>query len=224
MTNQHFNITSPLKGNFSRDRKFGGANKNFIRKNEKIRVKEVRVIGSDGSQIGVMPTVDAIAMAKREGLDLIEISPNANPPVCKILDFGKYKYEESKKNKGVPKQASAKTKEVKLRVAIDTNDYNTKMRRAIEFLTTGNKLKLSLMFRGREMSHTELGFELIKKFAQDISNYGTLDSEPKLFGKMISVTISPCSKKQTAKHVDDSNKTTQTFNKILDASELLNLK
>lgn len=223
MTNQHFNSTSPFKGNYNKDRKFGSANKNFIRKNEKIRVKEVRVIGSDGSQIGIMPTSEAIAMAKHEGLDLIEISPNANPPVCKILDFGKYKYEESKKNKGVPKQASAKTKEVKLRVAIDTNDYNTKMRHAVEFLTSGNKLKLSLMFRGREMARTELGFELIKKFAQDISNYGTLDTEPKLFGKTISVTISPCSKKQS-KHNDDSNKAVTVFNKILDASELLKLK
>ncbi|MDR1401572.1 MAG: translation initiation factor IF-3 [Puniceicoccales bacterium] len=223
MTNQQFHQKVFKKEYRPYDRRAGNFGKNFIRKNEKIKVKEVRVIDSDGQQLGVMQTFEAIAVAKKQHLDLVEISPNASPPVCKILDFGKYKYCESKKNKGVPKQASAKTKEVKLRVAIDANDYNTKMRRAIEFLEHGNKLKLSLMFRGREMSHTELGFELVKKFANEIKSYGTLDLEPKLFGKMISVTLSPCAKKQ-AKAPPFQSSQSSAISKILDASELLKLK
>ncbi|MDR1595718.1 MAG: translation initiation factor IF-3 [Puniceicoccales bacterium] len=220
MTNQQFKQSFPRKDHGSRNKKPWNFGKNFIRKNDKIKAKEVRVIGSDGQQLGIMPTFEAVAIAKKQNLDLVEISPNGNPPVCKILDFGKYKYDESKKNKGVPKQASARTKEVKLRVAIDANDYNTKMRHAIEFLEHGNKLKLSLMFRGREMSHTELGFELVKKFANEIRAYGTLDSEPKLFGKMISVTLSPVKKQCRA----ESCQQTTTFAKVLDASELLKLK
>ncbi|MDR1413500.1 MAG: translation initiation factor IF-3 [Puniceicoccales bacterium] len=223
MTNQQFHQKVFKKEYRPYEKRSGNFGKNFIRKNEKIKVKEVRVIDSDGQQLGIMQTFEAIATAKRQNLDLVEISPNANPPVCKILDFGKYKYCESKKNKGVPRQASAKTKEVKLRIAIDANDYNTKMRHAIEFLEHGNKLKLSLMFRGREMSHTELGFELVKKFASEIKAYGTLDVEPKLFGKMISVTLSPCAKKQI-KTAPAQGSPTSTFAKILDANELLKLK
>jgi translation initiation factor IF-3 len=209
-------------GHFS-DRNQKRSGKNFIRKNEKIRSKEVRVIGGDGQQLGIMQTAEAVAIAKKQGLDLIEISPNANPPVCKILDFGKYKYDESKKNKGVPKQSSSKTKEIKLHIAIEANDYNTKMRHAIEFLEHGNKLKVSLMFRGREMSHTELGFDLIKKFTDEIRPHGTLDGDPKLFGKIISATLSPCVKKQTRTTSD--GKFGQTLaSKILDTNELLKLK
>jgi translation initiation factor IF-3 len=184
-------------------------------------VKEVRVIDGDGQQLGIMQTVDAIGVAKKRGLDLVEISPNANPPVCKILDFGKYKYDESKKGRGEPKQAAAKTKEIKLHMAIDTNDYGTKMRHAIEFLGHGNRLRLTLMFRGREMAHTELGMELVKKFIEEIKAYGTLDVDPKLVGRMISVTLSPCARK-TAKVPEQIVIPAQT--KILDASELLKLK
>ena len=120
---------------------------------------------------------------------------------------------------------AAKTKEIKLRAAIDTNDYNTKIKRAIEFLNHGNKLKLSLMFRGREMSHTELGFELIKKFADEIKSYGALDSEPKMFGKVISTTLSPCSKNRNKQQNNISQSTEQSaFAKVLDANELLELK
>ena len=225
MTNQKSNGTPSFQKPFNRRKNSGNFGKNRVRKNEKINAKEVRVIDSDGTQLGVIGTAEAIAIAKNEGLDLIEISPNANPPVCKILDFGKYKYDESKKNRGAPKQASAKTKEIKLRAAIDTNDYNTKIKRAIEFLNHGNKLKLSLMFRGREMSHTELGFELIKKFADEIKSYGTLDSEPKMFGKVISTTLSPCSKNRNKQQNNISQSTEQSaFAKVLDANELLELK
>ncbi|MDR1433142.1 MAG: translation initiation factor IF-3 [Puniceicoccales bacterium] len=223
MTNQQFSQSFFKRERRPYEKRHGNFGKNFIRKNEKIRAKEVRVVDSSGQQLGVMQTYEAISIAKKQGLDLVEISPNANPPVCKILDFGKYKYDESKKNKGTPKQASAKTKEVKLRVAIDANDYNTKMRHAIEFLEHGNKLKLSLMFRGREMAHTELGFELVKKFADEIRAYGSLDSDPKLFGKMISVTLSPCAKKHS-RAAPDAQPAANALTKILDVSELLKLK
>lgn len=223
MTNAQLNKPAFPKKPFGGDKKWKDNGKSFIRKNEKIRAKEVRVIDSDGQQLGILPTSEAVLMAKRQGLDLIEISPNANPPVCKILDFGKYKYEESKKNKNSPKQNTVKVKEIKLRVAIDTNDYQIKLKHASEFLEEGNKVKLSLMFRGRELAHPEFGFDLIKRFVDDIKTYGQLDSEPKLFGKAISAVLSPYSKKQQPqKNVAAQPKT--TFAKILDASDLLKLK
>jgi translation initiation factor IF-3 len=123
---------SGAKPSFRRD---GG--KNYRRKNDKIRAKEVRVIGHDGEQLGIMSAGDAIALARNKGLDLVEISPNAQPPVCKILDLGKYKYDECKRSKQSAKVPSSKIKEVKLRVAIDQNDYNTKIRHSIEFLEKG---------------------------------------------------------------------------------------
>jgi translation initiation factor IF-3 len=222
MTNQSSDHRTFRKSGYPFEKKFGNSGRVFTRKNEKIRAKEVRVIDSSGQQLGIMQTFEAVSIAKRQGLDLVEISPNAIPPVCKILDFGKYKYDESKKNKSIPKQASAKIKEIKLRIAIDSNDYNIKLKHAIEFLEHGNKLKLSLMFRGREMAHTDLGFDLVKKFANDVRQCGALDSEPKLFGKMISVTVSPCARKQPRPAAEHSNST--GISKVLDASELLKLK
>lgn len=202
-------------GNKPYYRKDGG--KNYIRKNEKIRAQEVRVIDHDGKQLGVMTTSSAILLAKNKGLDLIEISPNTQPPVCKILDFGKFKYDESKKDKQNTKSQSTKIKEIKLRMTTDQNDYKTKIRHAIDFLGKGNKLKISLMFRGRELAHSELGFDVIKRFITDLNEYGTVDSEPKLFGKIISTTISPLSTQKKP-----TQKSTQSV-KILDASELLKL-
>ncbi|MDR2436435.1 MAG: translation initiation factor IF-3 [Puniceicoccales bacterium] len=203
------------KPSFRRD---GG--RNYIRKNDKIRAREVRVIGHDGGQLGIMFVGDAIALAKSKGFDLVEISPNAQPPVCKILDFGKYKYDECKRSKQGAKVPSSRIKEVKLRVAIDQNDYSTKIRHSIEFLEKGFKLKVSLMFRGRELSHSEIGFELIKRFTGELGEYSTLDSEPKLFGKIISATLSPipAQKRSTQAHKKQPQPT-----KILDASELLKL-
>jgi translation initiation factor IF-3 len=167
-----------------------------------------------------MQTSDAVALAKSKGLDLVEISPGAQPPVCKILDFGKYKYDECKRNKQNVKAPSSKIKEIKLRIAIDPNDYNTKMRHSIEFLEKGFKLKISLMFRGRELAHSEMGFDLVKQFANDLRDYGVLDSEPKSFGKIVSTTMSPLS---AQKKLAQTNKKTANPANILDASELLRL-
>lgn len=195
--------------------------KNYTRKNERIRAREVRVIDNDGSQLGIMATEVAVKLAKNKGLDLIEISPNAQPPVCKILDFGKFQYDESKKSKQSSKSQISKVKEIKLRVGIDQNDYNTKIRHAAEFLDKGYKLKISLMFRGRELARTEFGFEVVKKFVSDLGEHGTLDCEPKLFGKMISTSISPLSTQKRNAQAQQK-KETQPI-KILNASELLEL-
>jgi translation initiation factor IF-3 len=222
MTNQQFHSTFK-RNSYHSDRKFRGSGKSFIRKNERIKAKEVRVIDHEGNQLGIMQTFSAIAAAKSVGLDLVEISPNANPPVCKILDFGKFKYDESKKSKNSPKQAAVKTKEIKLRVAIDPNDYNTKMRHAIDFLEHGNKVKLSLIFRGRELARSELGFALVNKFADEVRAYGVQDMQPKLLGKMISTILSPCARKQPRAHADTQQQPS-TPTKVLNADELLNLK
>ncbi|MEM9227642.1 MAG: translation initiation factor IF-3 [Verrucomicrobiota bacterium] len=162
------------------------------RKNERIRVPEVRVIGPDGKQIGIMQTREALTLAKNNGLDLIEISPTARPPVCRILDYGKYMYEQSKKEKENKSSSSAqKLKEVKFRVRIEEHDYMTKLRRAEAFLDDGSKLKMTLMFRGREMEHTELGFEVIKRAVGDLAHIATPDAQAKLVGRNITLTMSP---------------------------------
>lgn len=164
------------------------------RKNERIRVPEIRVIGPDGSQIGVMDTRDALKLAKDNGLDLIEISPTARPPVCRILDYGKYMYEQSKKEKETKAKTSSsasKLKEVKFRVRIEEHDYMTKLRRGEEFLDDGSKLKMTLMFRGREMEHKELGFDVIKRAVADLAHVATPDAPAKLVGRNITLTMSP---------------------------------
>ena len=167
-------------------------NNNYVRKNDRIRAEKIRVIDPEGKQLGIMSPQDALVIAKKLGLDLIEISPTANPPVCRILDFGKYKYEQSKKKKeSKSTSGSQKLKEIKLRVSIDTHDYMTKIRRAEDFLDKGNKLKISLQFRGREMEHTNLGFDMVKRAIEDLNHMGTEDAPPKQVGRNVTVSMSP---------------------------------
>lgn len=161
-----------------------------LRRNDRIRAAEVRVIGPEGTNLGVMQPRKALELAKKVGLDLIEVSPSARPPVCRILDFGKFLYEESKKQKD-SKQASTKLKEVKFRVAIGEHDFETKLRRAEGFLDHGNKVKLTLQFRGRENEHRELGFERVKLAAKELSGIATADSEPRLVGRQVTQLLSP---------------------------------
>ena len=161
-----------------------------LRRNDRIRASEVRVIGPEGTNLGVMSSKKALELAQGVGLDLIEISPGATPPVCRILDFGKYLYEESKKNKD-SKQHAIKLKEIKFRVRIDEHDFETKLRRAESFLDHGHKVKLTLQFRGRENEHRELGFERVKLAAQELSGVATVDMEPRLIGRQVTVTLSP---------------------------------
>ena len=168
-----------------------------VRKNDRIRAREIRVIGPDSKQIGVMTPAEALAIAKKAGLDLVEISPSARPPVCRILDFGKYQYELAKKEKESKqkKTSSGKVKEVKFRVRIETHDFMFKVKHAEEFLGKGNKVKLTLQFRGREMEHKDLGFETVNRAVKELEHIGHRDSEPRLSGRMISTMLSPLPEK-----------------------------
>ncbi len=163
-----------------------------IRKNDKIRAREIRVIGPDGSQLGVMPPAKALEVAKKIGLDLIEISASARPPVCRILDFGKYQYEQAKKDKeSKAKKSQSKVKEVKFRVRIEQHDYDFKVKHAEEFLGKGFKVKLSLMFRGRENEFKSLGLDQIRKAIKDLEHIGQRDMEPRLNGRFVNAMVSP---------------------------------
>jgi translation initiation factor IF-3 len=161
-----------------------------LRRNDRIRAAEVRVIGPEGTNIGVMPPKKALELAQKVGLDLIEVSPAARPPVCRILDFGKFLYEESKKNKD-NKQHTTKLKEIKFRVSIDSHDFETKLRRAEGFLNHGNKVKLTLQFRGRENEHRELGFERVNQARDELIGVATADSDARLVGRQVTMILSP---------------------------------
>ena len=160
--------------------------------NERIRSLQVQVISSDGKNLGTLNTQEAINMAKEEGLDLIEISPNARPPVCKIIDIGKYKYDLQKKaNKAKKKQKIINLKEIKLRPVTEIHDYNFKIKNAQKFLTKGDKVKFTVQFRGREMQHTGLGYELMKRITDDTAKLGKIEVKPKFEGRQIIMIIQP---------------------------------
>jgi translation initiation factor IF-3 len=163
-----------------------------------MRVQEVRVIGPAGEQLGVMDTRDALALAKSHGLNLVEVAAMSSPPVCKIVDYGKYRYLEAKKTKGHVKSNAVKYKELKFRPNVDVGDYSTKIRQGIDFLQKGMKLKLTLMFRGREMAHQEIGHEVVQRAIGDLQQFGVLETPPKLSGRMIMATLSPRAAKPAA--------------------------
>ena len=173
----------------------------FVRVNGKIRAREVRVIGPDGKQLGIISLGDALTLARNHGVDLVEIAPTATPPVCRIVDYGKYRYEQAKKDKESKKHQHASTvKEVQLSPRIDPHDLGVKISHAIDFLCEDMKVKVTLKFRGREMAHTEFGFQVIRKFIGDIAPFGHPDFEPKLIGKGINVMISPLPRNKRAKN------------------------
>jgi translation initiation factor IF-3 len=173
----------------------------FIRVNGKIRAREVRVIGVDGSQLGVITLGDAINMARANGVDLVEIAPNATPPVCRLVDFGKFRYEQAKKEKEAKKHQHAnKVKEIQLTAKIDPHDLGVKLYHAIDFLCVEMKVKATLRFRGREMAHKEFGFQVIEKFIKDLAPYGHPDAPPKLIGKGINLMLSPLPRNKRAKN------------------------
>jgi translation initiation factor IF-3 len=174
------NVKFPYKKNFS----------NLPRKNKQIRAREVRVIGVDGKQVGILSVQEALTLAQNCGLDLVEISPKAQPPVCKILDFGKYMYEESKKNKS-QKTTVAKLKEIKLGVSIELNDYQTKLRQAENFLFKGNKVKLYINLKGRQMGNPRMGVEVVERMVGDLKQIGTADAAVVLSGRNIFVLMTP---------------------------------
>ena len=163
-----------------------------LRINDQIRIRQVRVIDDDGTQLGVMPTENALAMARQRGLDLIEVSPTAVPPVCRISDYGRLKYEQSKKDKDArKKQRHWELKEVKLRPKIETHDYEVKARMAERLLMDGGKVKVTIMFRGREITYTSFGRRLLDRMAADMTNIATVEREPKLEGKNMFMILAP---------------------------------
>ena len=162
------------------------------RMNNMIRVPEIRCIDEDGEQLGVIRTRDALVRAHEAGLDLVEINATANPPVCRIMDHGKFKYEQDKKKKEQKKRTTVvKLKEVKFHVNVGDHDYETKLRHAFEFLEEGHRVKFSLMFRGRENAHRELGFELMKRVTADIAEVATVEQAPRLQGRNIFMMVVP---------------------------------
>ena len=162
------------------------------RTNDRIRALEVQVISSDKKNLGTFSLKEAVNMAQQEGLDLIEISPNANPPVCKITDIGKYKYDLQKKaNKAKKKQKIVNLKEIKLRPVTEIHDYNFKLKNAQKFLEKGDKVKFTVRFKGREMQHTHLGKELMVRIVNDTANFGKIEVNPKLEGRQIVMIIQP---------------------------------
>jgi len=160
--------------------------------NNRINSPEVQVISSNGENLGIISTNKAISMAKEEGLDLIEIAPNAKPPVCKIIDMGKYKYDAQKKaNKAKKKQKIVLLKEIKLRPVTESHDYNFKLKNAQKFLSKGDKVKFTIRFKGRELQHSNLGHDLMRKIKEDIKLVGKVEMDPKFDGKQMIMVIQP---------------------------------
>ncbi len=160
--------------------------------NEEIRDKEIRVIGADGEQLGIMAPAAALKLAEEKELDLVKIAPKATPPVCRIMDYGKFRFEQLKKEKEARKnQHVVEIKEVRMSPNIDTNDFNVKLKSAVKFLQGGNRVKVTVRFRGREMAHTSLGEELLVKFGEGCADVGTVEKAPKLDGRHMMMFLSP---------------------------------
>ena len=160
--------------------------------NEEIRDKELRVIGDNGEQLGIMSSAQALALAEEKELDLVKIAPQATPPVCKIMDYGKFRFEQLKREKEARKnQRVVEIKEIRMSPSIDTNDLNTKIKNAMKFLKDGNRVKVTVRFRGREMAHTSLGADLLKKFGSDCAELATVAKDAKLEGRNMSMFLSP---------------------------------
>lgn len=168
--------------------------------NEEIRDKEVRLVGPEGEQLGIFPIAEAMRIAGEKDLDLVKIAPQAVPPVCRIMDYGKHKFEQAKREKEARKnQKTIDIKEIRLSLNIDTHDFETKLRNAVKFLNNGDKLKVSVRFRGREMAHPEHGQALMKRFAEAVEEYGSVDRLPKLEGRSMVMFVTSRQAKQSTK-------------------------
>src|SRR5881394_186490 len=163
-----------------------------VRRNAEINSPQVRVIGPNGEQVGVMPAQEALRSAEAAGLDLVEVAPGAEPPVCRIMDYGKFVFEQNKKAQSARrKQKQIQVKEVKFRPGTEEGDYQVKLRNLIKFLTQGDKTKVTLRFRGREMVHQELGVQLLKRVQEDLANYGAVEQQPLMEGRQMIMVIAP---------------------------------
>ena len=159
--------------------------------NEEIKLREVRVVGVDGEAIGIMSSDEALAMAYDKGYDLVLMAPQAQPPVCRIMDYGKFRYEKEKKEKDIKKNKPVEMKEIQLSCRIDTHDFETKVRHALRFLEDGNKVRVVMRFKGREMSHVSIGQEIMQKFEDSCRELGSVDKAPVLDGRLMSMVITP---------------------------------
>jgi translation initiation factor IF-3 len=174
------------------NRRYNSSGKSSVRINEQIRVSSARIIDQDGNMLGVLNLNDALSKAEEVGLDLVEVAPNASPPVCKIIDYGKYKYELQKKLHDAKRnQKKSDTKEIKLRPSIDSGDYDVKLRNAKKFIADGNRVKVSMVFRGREITHHQVGMDIINAFKSDLSDVAKIDFAPKMEGKQIFMVVAP---------------------------------
>jgi translation initiation factor IF-3 len=181
--------------------------KQFIRINDRIRAREIRVIDENGEQLGVLPPFEALKIARERGLDLVEISPNAVPPVCRIQDYGKFLYEKDKSERAArKKQKVIIIKEVKFSVTVDEHDYQTKKNQAVRFLQEGDKVKASLRFRGRQMAHRELGYQIINRLIQDIGEGGIVEFHPRMEGTTLHAILAPGKKTEPAKKPEPHKK------------------
>ena len=178
----------------------GGAISVEPRINDRIRVPEVRLVGPNGEQVGIVRIEDALRLAVEADLDLVEVAPNGKPPVCKLMDYGKFKYESAvKAREDRKKQVNTVIKEMKLRPKIDPHDYETKKGHVVRFLKQGDKVKITIMFRGREQSRPELGYRLLQKLAEEITEYGVVESAPKQDGRNMIMVVAPTKKKADAR-------------------------
>ena len=166
-----------------------------VRINDRIRAREVFLVGADGEQLGVRPLPEALARSREQELDLVEVAPNANPPVCRIMDYGRYVYEqEQRRRQSKRKATNVVIKEMKFRPKIDEHDYTTKMKHVVRFLGEGNKVKLTIMFRGREMAHPELGMKILRRVADDVADFAVVESDPRQDGRNMTMVLHPTRK------------------------------
>ncbi|MBI4266874.1 MAG: translation initiation factor IF-3 [Chloroflexi bacterium] len=179
-----------------------------LRVNNRIFAKEVRLVGDKGEQLGVMPTVQALEMARKQSLDLVEVAPTATPPVCRILDYGKYKYEQTKKEqKSRKSQKLLLLRQIRLRPKIGNHDFEAKARTAKKLLAGGDKVKVAIIFRGREITHPDIGWKLLKRMAEFLSDVGAADGQPGFDGKQMSIILMPAARTR-AKEVKEEKKET----------------
>jgi translation initiation factor IF-3 len=189
-----------FRGYGARPNEFGGHISTELRINERIRVPEVRLVGPNGETVGIVPTDQALKLAQEADLDLVEIAPMGKPPVCKLMDYGKFKYENAQKAREARRnQTNVIIKEMKLRPKIDQHDYDTKKGHVVRFLKAGDKVKITIMFRGREQHRPELGFRLLQKLAEDVEELGFVESAPKQDGRNMIMVLGPHKKKAEAK-------------------------
>ncbi|MBC7551720.1 MAG: translation initiation factor IF-3 [Cellulomonas sp.] len=183
-----------------RTRATGGHISTELRINDRIRVSEVRLVGPNGETVGIVPTPDALRLAQEADLDLVEIAPQGKPPVCKLMDYGKFKYENAQKAREARRnQTNVIIKEMKLRPKIDAHDYETKKGHVVRFLRAGDKVKITIMFRGREQHRPELGFRLLQRLAEDVTDLGFIESSPKQDGRNMIMVLGPHKKKADAR-------------------------